>query len=634
MEKEKQKNWLGGLWSAMNRNIEQNMVYPGGTLPDVTVTGDKYAEARKKIAAINDFVRHFSNDSNRQIDREYIVKNYIIPTVRNLAKEKALETIRKPQELTIEGLATAPLGYLGGAKAAKAASKLVSGVKNVLTPGSAFWNNPLTKGMAASIAGGNGIDAASKFLTGNTWGENVGGLIERTTGWNPRSNAVGEFVTDVSNPGYLLSYGRAAKGVESAVENIVKARDLFNSPLTGKWTQIGNKEYRLSPNVLAGNIPVPESRPAAPSSAEILYKLKKGKMTVQELSKYVSETDARWVINNAKWGIAPENEKRVYAIVDKAAKNIKNKRGSNIEINAAKKAQKAGTSKGQVESIREEYKDRIEQIKKDTGIDWSDLSGSIQGMPDELKMSKVGFDKDTPFLKRYYENVMKITKKGGLQDQLLKSGELRINNNKEWEGLVNGKYQKVRPEDYIKMRIANQKGLTEYSMAPIAREGTSFTPMHGTKSKAWKYLTDPSASPGRSGYWTVIQNKKESSGNVISHYKGEGASVPFFRMPAYEDRPIKINSSSNSVQGSGMELKDYVNVHPGRITIPTGVSDPTGSGARISEYDFGPNVPNPKSLWNTLDFEPGAGPLSYNVLYNEDENTLPNNILLDINYYT
>lgn len=264
MEKEKQKGWLGGLWSAMNRNIKQNIVYPGSTLPDVTVTGDKYAEARKRITAINDFVRHFSNDGNRQIDREYIVKNYIIPTVRNLAKEKTLEIIRKPQELTIEGLATVPLGYLGGAKAVKAASKLVSGVKNVFTPGSAFWNNPLTKGIAASIAGGNGIDAASKFLTGNTWGENVGGLIEGTTGWNPRSNAVGEFVTDASNPGYLLSYGRAAKGVESAVENIVKARDLFNSPLTGKWTQIGNKEYRLSPNVLAGNIPVPESRYSIP----------------------------------------------------------------------------------------------------------------------------------------------------------------------------------------------------------------------------------------------------------------------------------------------------------------------------------------------------------------------------------
>lgn len=233
MEKEKQKGWLGGLWSAMNRNVEQNMVYPGGTLPDVTVTGDKYAEARKKIAAINDFVRHFSNDSNRQIDREYIVKNYIIPTVRNLAKEKALEAIRKPQELTIEGLATAPLGYLGGAKAAKAASKLVSGVKNILTPGSAFWNNPLTKGMAASIAGGNGIDAASKFLTGNTWGENVGGLIERTTGWNPRNSQWTNVLLDMTNPGYFTPYGAVEKGViQTTNKALSRARDAIYNNVT------------------------------------------------------------------------------------------------------------------------------------------------------------------------------------------------------------------------------------------------------------------------------------------------------------------------------------------------------------------------------------------------------------------
>ena len=32
----------------------------------------------------------------------------------------------------------------------------------------------------------------------------------------------------------------------------------------------------------------------------------------------------------------------------------------------------------------------------------------------------------------------------------------------------------------------------------------------------------------------------------------------------------------------------------------------------FNEYNFGPNVPNPKSMWNTLDFEPNAGPLAYN----------------------
>ena len=34
-------------------------------------------------------------------------------------------------------------------------------------------------------------------------------------------------------------------------------------------------------------------------------------------------------------------------------------------------------------------------------------------------------------------------------------------------------------------------------------------------------------------------------------------------------------------------------------------------GIPFNEYNFGPNVPNPKSMWNTLDFEEGAGPLAY-----------------------
>ena len=47
------------------------------------------------------------------------------------------------------------------------------------------------------------------------------------------------------------------------------------------------------------------------------------------------------------------------------------------------------------------------------------------------------------------------------------------------------------------------------------------------------------------------------------------------------------------------------------------VTDTNVSGV-VNEYNFGPNVPNPKSMWNTLDFEPGAGPLAYNQQENEN----------------
>ena len=51
-----------------------------------------------------------------------------------------------------------------------------------------------------------------------------------------------------------------------------------------------------------------------------------------------------------------------------------------------------------------------------------------------------------------------------------------------------------------------------------------------------------------------------------------------------------------------------------------GVTDTNVSGV-VNEYNFGPNVPNPKSMWNTLDFQEGACPLAYNRQENENNFT-------------
>jgi len=51
----------------------------------------------------------------------------------------------------------------------------------------------------------------------------------------------------------------------------------------------------------------------------------------------------------------------------------------------------------------------------------------MASMPDELKASTVGFDNKTPFLTRYYNNVLKVIGENGIQKRLLKSGELRKN---------------------------------------------------------------------------------------------------------------------------------------------------------------------------------------------------------------
>lgn len=39
-------------------------------------------------------------------------------------------------------------------------------------------------------------------------------------------------------------------------------------------------------------------------------------------------------------------------------------------------------------------------------------------------------------------------------------------------------------------------------------------------------------------------------------------------------------------------------------------------GGVINEYDFGKGTPDIKSMWNTLDFEPGAGPFAHIILNN------------------
>ena len=42
------------------------------------------------------------------------------------------------------------------------------------------------------------------------------------------------------------------------------------------------------------------------------------------------------------------------------------------------------------------------------------------------------------------------------------------------------------------------------------------------------------------------------------------------------------------------------------------------NGQKQNEYNFGSGTWNAKSLWNTLDFEPGQGPLAYNKTQNNN----------------
>lgn len=129
------------------------------------------------------------------------------------------------------------------------------------------------------------------------------------------------------------------------------------------------------------------------------------------------------------------NQNKLNEILEKAVKGTKGKRGSNVAIDAATRAELVTTPKGKIKLIRDKYREKIEKSYNETGINWSDQNSVMASMPKELKLSFVGFDSKTPFLERYYKNVVeKVIGKNGIQDKLLKSGELRKNSQGQWEG--------------------------------------------------------------------------------------------------------------------------------------------------------------------------------------------------------
>lgn len=62
-----------------------------------------------------------------------------------------------------------------------------------------------------SEIGGRSVDLASRAFTGNTWGQNVGNVVEDITGLNPNNTMVGQFVTDATNPGNYFDLSRLWK---------------------------------------------------------------------------------------------------------------------------------------------------------------------------------------------------------------------------------------------------------------------------------------------------------------------------------------------------------------------------------------------------------------------------------------
>lgn len=115
----------------------------------------------------------------------------------------------------------APIAIGAGIAASPALSGLVS---NVAAPGSAFWTSPITKQLMVGTAAAEGVNKATKAITGyNSVGEGVGASVEKATGWNPNSTLVGQLATEAFNPGWYLNPNgvlNTVGKVGNAIENL------------------------------------------------------------------------------------------------------------------------------------------------------------------------------------------------------------------------------------------------------------------------------------------------------------------------------------------------------------------------------------------------------------------------------
>lgn len=402
--------------------------------------------------------------------------------------------------------------------------------------------------------------------------------------------------------------------------------------------------------ILAGMPLISTTRPTL-TAGQFEHYFNQGKFkTYKDLLKYrISEDNAKKLFklaNDVKSKLGYFTSKNLKAkdfdlfkaITDNTENNLFGKKGANDAI----KKVLLDPQEIEIEKIRnrtfdkntgETIWERLARFKNETGIDWRDdpklNSGNyFSEMDNDFKLGYVGGNDKTPFIQRYYDNVINhiIGENGkGFQYNLIKSGDLRkTSDGKRWEALLrDGKYHEIKhPEEYVKVRYAQSKGANVDMPIPV--NGNDLYPMHGTRDKDINYLTSPSSQPGQMGYWTFIRNSKYAKSDAPGHYKGTGYSVPFFwTRPKYETDPMLPygNNISNSYGKEAKELFRYM-LNQMKVYRPKNVKDSAAPRGMVDEYNFGPQVPNPKSSWNTLDFEPGAGPFAYNYKKNTNNNSI------------
>ena len=455
-------------------------------------------------------------------------------------------------------------------------------------------------------------------------------------------------------------FGKGSYSTALGGENASLLGTIADNALASYGATEALQHFYNNPDLQSGTMAVLAGAPIVTiSPAQLEYYLNSGRIKKwEDLTKYMNGESARWLFNKfqeiKKTGL-PFNSNRLKGkkelerwntIFKVASEGLKGKKGVKQLLDEVKVKdpleEKLTAIRNRIARINKEtgeketYWDIINKSAEQTGINWSDDAinnpGSyMTGMDTELKLKPVGFDKETPFIQRYYDNVVNHILNSGFQDKILKSGDLRRTaDGKHWEGKwPDGTWNMVRrPEEYIKMRYAQEVKHANVELPkPVIHEGEIFDmmPMHGAglgennkpiskEQNNWlEYLRKPSTAPGKNGYWTIIRDWLAKQSHATGHYQQKNYSVPFYRMPKYEyDEPFK--------PGNSYGLMDLMKgSYSGKIMQPRSVQD--GVPGIVNEYNFGPTFDhNPKSLWNTLDFEPGAGPMAYIEQKNNNKN--------------
>lgn len=278
--------------------------------------------------------RQIKNDQTLSNDNVWIENgSYKNPHLKekNIAGLKATGNYRKEHPIlsTVEDVA--PLAIMAApvvatsapAIASTIASKVPAAASALATPGSTFWMNPLTKGIVTGTGLSTGVDLATYYGTRginklarmidkesadklfpaqDSWGQMVSNGIKNLTGVNLQDSPWTAWIPEMTNPGWYKNPTKALNAVEKAAlagekvgsqvaKGTSNAMRLFNSPVTGNWTNIKNKWYRLNPNVVSANGPVLESSETVSIPVTtLLRQMGNQNINSQELLNLISNT--------------------------------------------------------------------------------------------------------------------------------------------------------------------------------------------------------------------------------------------------------------------------------------------------------------------------------------------------------